>query len=80
MMKVKDETGVIIPGIIKQNTGVLLPQDRKEYIKFQEDRALKTKIINLEKRIDDLQMTVNQLVELIKKIEFDNRTQICRQT
>lgn len=63
MMRVKDDSGNIVSGILKVADGVLIAEPGQEYNKYLQEKKRLDKINNLESEIKELKELVKSLLE-----------------
>lgn len=68
MMKLKDASGSIISDVIKTDNGAILPNNRKDFERYKQDRIRDQRIASLESRLQELsdkyQVVVQELQQL----------------
>lgn len=63
MMRVKDDSGNIVSGILKVADGVLIAEPGQEYNKYLQEKKRLDKINNLESEIKELKELIKSLLE-----------------
>lgn len=62
MVKVKDENGNIISGLVKVADGVIISDSSSEYNKYLQEKQRIEQINNLSKQVEDLNNLVRTLL------------------
>lgn len=61
-MRVKDDSGNIVSGILKATDGVLIAEAGSDYNKYLQEKQRVEQINNLTKQVEDLNNLVKQLL------------------
>lgn len=67
MIRIKDETGQIISGIYREESGAILVDDSDSYGKYLKEKERTMEVVQLTSKVDALEKMVRQLLDEIKK-------------
>lgn len=62
MLRVKDENGNLIPGLLKDGLGNIIVKNDAEYNRFKLERQQQEAINNLTQEISELKLIINKLL------------------
>lgn len=68
-MQVRDESGKVIEGVIKDNLGNLIVSDVAEYNKYKFERQQQEIINNLKQDVNSLKTMLQQIITKLDKSE-----------
>lgn len=65
MLRVKDENGMVIDGIFKDQNGSIVVSNNKEYHKYIQEKNIKESVESLSNEVKDLKDMVTKLIEVM---------------
>ena len=68
MIKVKNQNGIVVPGLYKDNLGTIAVKNDAEYLKYKREKNQLETINNLTKEISDLKIMVESLSQSITNV------------
>lgn len=69
MMKLKDASGSIISDVIKTDNGAILPNNRKDFERYKQDRIRDQRIASLESRLQELSDKYQAVVQELQQLK-----------
>lgn len=66
MIKVKDDSGSVIPGLYKNNLGAIVVEKNTEYERYIKEKQQQESINNLSKEVSDLKNMMQEIISSLK--------------
>lgn len=73
MIRVKDQSGNIIPGLFKTGMGALVVKNDSEYDKYIQTKQQQEVINNLTQEVSELKTMVQNLISLTTRNEIEGK-------
>lgn len=73
MIRVKDQSGNIIPGLFKNGIGALVVKNDSEYDKYIQTKQQQEVINNLTQEVSELKTMVQNLISMTTRNEIEGK-------